>query len=80
MDLAGSHSERVGTLWISPDLITGLQRPETKPYRIPKRMSDRMSEDMSDKISEDMPDKLSKNIINRISENMPDGMPDKYIR
>ena len=50
-----------------PDLnrtSTGPQRPETKPYRMPKRMPDRMSEDMPDRNLEDVTD--------RMSEDMPD--------
>ena len=39
---------------------TGPQRPETKPYRMPKRMPDRMSEDMPDRMSEDMPDRYAR--------------------
>ena len=50
--------------------LTGPQRPETKTYRMPKRMPDRMSEDMPDRMSEDMPDKMS--------EDMPDRMPERY--
>ena len=33
-------------------LLTGPQRPETKPYRMPRRMPDRMSEDMPDRMPE----------------------------
>ena len=82
------------SLWTSPDFnrresercgprrtSTGPQRPQTKPYRMPNRMSEdmtgRMSEDMPDRMSEDMPDRMSEDIPDRMSEDMPDRMPDR---
>ena len=85
MGLAGLQPARFGALWTSPDFnrrdsarrgprrtLTGPQRPETKPHRMPKRMPDRMSEDMPDRMSKDLP--------NRMSEDLPGRMPDRYAR
>ena len=104
MGLAGLQTARFGALWASPDFnrrdsarrgprqtLTGPQRPETKPYRMPKRMSedmpDRMSEDIPDSMSEDMPDRIyrmSEDMLDRMpermSEDLPDRMPDRYAR
>ena len=95
--LAGLQPARFGALWASPDFnrrdlacrgpprtLTGPQRPEPKPYRMPKRtpdrMPDRMSEDMPDRMPEDMPDRMSEDMPDRMSEDMPDEMPDRYAR
>ena len=76
---AGLQPARFGALWASPDLnrresescgprrtSTRPQRPETKPYRMPKRMPDRMSEDMPDRMSEDIPDWMSEDLPHRM--------------
>ena len=85
------ESER---LWASPDFnrrdsarrgprrtSTGPQRPETQPYRMPKRMLDRMpdrlSEDMTDRMPEDMPDRMPERISNRMPNRMPEDLPDR---
>ena len=79
--LAGLQPARFGALWALPGFnrrdsarcgprrtLAGPQRPETKPYRMPKRMS------------EDMPDRMSEDMLDRMSEDMPDRMPDRYAR
>ena len=69
--LAGLQPARVGALWASPNFnrrdlarrgpcrtLTGPQRPETKPNRMPKRMPDRMPENWPDRMSEDLPGRM----------------------
>ena len=80
--------------WASPDLnrrdsehcgpcrtSTGKEQPETKPYRMPKRMSEdmpnRMPEDMPDRKSEDMPDRMSDKMSEDMPDRMPEDMPDR---
>ena len=83
--LAGLQPARVGAPGASPDFnrrdsarcgprrtLTGPQRPETKPYRMSKRMPDRMSEDMPDRMSEDMPDRMPKDMPDRMPEDLSD--------
>ena len=93
MGLTGPQPARFGALWASPALnrqgsercgprrtSTGPQQPETKPYRMPDRMSedmpDRMSEDIPDRMpgrmSEDMPDRMSEDMTDRMPEDMPE--------
>ena len=91
MGLAGLQPAQFGALWASPDFnrrdsarrgprrtLTGPQRPETKPYRMPKKMPDRMP----DRMSEDMPDRLPEDLPDRMPNDMPDSMqedlPNRY--
>ena len=89
MGIAGLQPARFGALWASPDFsrrdsarrgprrtFTGPQRPETKPYRMPKRMPDRVSEDKPDR----MPDRMSEDMPDRMSEDIPERMSDRYAR
>ena len=50
--------------------FAGLQPAETKLYRMPKRMPDRI---MPDRMSEDIPDRMP----GKMSEDLPDRMPDR---
>ena len=87
--LAGLPPVTFGALWASPDFnrrdlarrgprrtSTGPHRPETKPYRMPKRMPDRML----DRMPEDMPDRMSEELPDRMLEDLSDRMPDRYTR